>query len=89
MHATMRAEGSGRSGRGISGTFYPSGSGGPSMGAAIPKLIAVLVAIGVVRSVVGAKRHHGEGSRWNRRREAIAQLHRELHAADAAGETET
>jgi hypothetical protein len=39
----------------------------------------------VIRKAVGAKRHHGGGSsRWSRRREAIAEFHRQLHAQDAA-----
>jgi hypothetical protein len=83
MHATMRAPGSGQSGRGIRGTFYPAESDGRSVGAAIPKVIAVLVAMAVVRNLVGAKRHGGEGSRWDRRRDAIAKMHRDLHARDA------
>ena len=41
--------------------------------------------IGLVRALIGKGRHHGGPSAWReRRREAIAQLHRELHAEDAA-----
>lgn len=86
MHAATRVHGPGEPSRGIRGTFYPARSEDRSMGAAIPKLILIVVAIGVVRSIAGAKRHHREGSPWSRRREAIAQLHRELHAGDDAAE---
>jgi hypothetical protein len=54
------------------------------VGAVIPKVIAIVVAMALVRSIVAGKRHaHGPG-RWSRRREAMAELHRELHAADDA-----
>jgi hypothetical protein len=59
--------------------------GGGSIGSVVPKLLAILVAMVVIRKAVGAKRHHGGGSsRWSRRREAIAEFHRQLHAQDAA-----
>ena len=70
---------------GIRGTFYPgTGSGGSGSGSIVPKILAVAVAMVVVRTVIGAKRTHGGSSRWSRRREAIAEFHRELHAEDAA-----
>jgi hypothetical protein len=86
MHATFRQAGSSHGDRGIAGTFYPSDGpmGGRSIGSVLPKLIAVVVAMAVVRTLIVAKRHGGGGSRWSRRREAIAEFHRELHAADAA-----
>lgn len=86
MHATFRQAGSADAGRGNPGTFYPGEGpiGGRSIGSALPKLIAVLVAMAVVRNLIAAKRHSGGSSRWSRRREAIAEFHRELHAADAA-----
>jgi hypothetical protein len=60
---------------------------GGSIGSVVPKLLAVLVAMVVVRNVIGAKRHHGGSSRWGRRREAVAQFHRELHAEDSAAQS--
>lgn len=90
MHASFRQHGPAESGRPIRGTFYPSeGPGGPSsMASALPKLIAIVVAMAVVRTVVRtAKRGHGASSRWSRRREAIAEFHRELHAQDAAAQS--
>jgi hypothetical protein len=86
MHATYRQSGSADAGRGIQGTFYPSDGprGGRSIGSVLPKLIAILVAMVVVRTVIAAKRHGAGSSRWSRRREAIAEFHRDLHAADAA-----
>ena len=86
MHATLRHHGPTEAGRPIRGTFYPSESshGGASVSSAIPKLLAILVAMAVVRAVMGgAKRHHGGSPRWSRRREAIAEFHRELHAREA------
>lgn len=72
----------------IRGTFYPSSTahGGGSIGSALPKLLAILVAMAVVRTVVGAKRGHRGSGRWGRRQEAIAQFHRELHTRDEAAE---
>ena len=83
MHAVMRTPNPVDSGRGIRGTFYPSeGAGGGSIGAILPKVIGVMVAMAVVRTVIASAKHHGGSSRWGRRREAIAELHRELHAQD-------
>ena len=88
MHATLRSFGPSEPTLGIRGVFYP-GDDRPEARSFVPKLIAVLVAMALVRTVVA--RHHGGGegsSRWNRRRQMIADLHRELHAQDeAAGET--
>lgn len=88
MHATFREHGRTEPGRPIRGTFYPSDGprGGVGIASALPKLLAVLVAIVVIRNVVSATRRHGGSSRWSRRREAVAQFHRELHAEDATGQ---
>jgi hypothetical protein len=88
MHATLRPRNAGDAGRGIRGTFYPSDrpeAGG--LGAALPRLVGILVAMAVVRTVVAtlARHHAGGASRGGRRRDMIAALHRELHAADAGG----
>ncbi|HEX6475607.1 MAG TPA: hypothetical protein VF114_11045 [Candidatus Limnocylindria bacterium] len=54
---------------------YP-GEGG---GSVLPKVIGVVVAIGLIRMIASHKRGHG-GSGWaDRRREMIAEVHRELH----------
>ena len=89
MHTTYRQHQSGGPGMPIRGTFYPSSTahGGVSIASALPKLLAIFVALAVVRTVVGAKRGHGGSGRWGRRREAIAQLHRELHAREEAGDS--
>jgi hypothetical protein len=89
MHATFRSHGPADGGRGIHGTFYPSerqGPGSGGMGAAVPRLLGILVAMAVVRTVVAtiARKHGGGSSRFSRRREMIAELHRELHAQDAS-----
>lgn len=85
MHATFRQSSSSDPGRPIQGTFYPSD--GPhaaaSVASVVPKLLAVLMVMAVIRNVVGAKRRHGGSSGMSRRREAIAQFHRDLHADDA------
>jgi hypothetical protein len=88
MHATMRQYGHGDPARPIRGTFYPGepSEGGAGVTSALPKILAVLLAVVVLRTVArAAGRHHGHGgsSRWSRRREAIAEFHRELHAQDA------
>jgi hypothetical protein len=88
MHATLRHGRSADSGMPTRGTFYPSdGPRGGSLGAVVPKLLAVLVTMVVVRTVIGARRGHGGQSRWSRRREAIAEFHRELHAEESANGT--
>jgi hypothetical protein len=71
----------------IRGTFYPSDDQqrGGSISSVLPKVLVGLLALIVVRNVLGAKRRHGGSSRWGGRREAIAEFHRALHAEDAAG----
>jgi len=54
---------------------YP-GDGGSSV---LPKVIGVVVAIGLIRMLVSHKRGHEGGSWRDRRREMIAEVHRELH----------
>jgi hypothetical protein len=90
MHATFRQHGHAGGGRGVQGTFYPNeAQAGPgSIGAALPKLLAILVAVIFVRTVLHVAKQHGAGSSHrSRRREAIAELHRELHAQDASSQT--
>jgi len=84
MHGTFKQYGPAESGRPIRGTFYPGegSGGGKSIVAVLPKLVSILVAVAVVRKVVGS--HHGGSSMRSRRREAIAQFHRDLHAEDDA-----
>ena len=88
MHATFRQSQSPDSGRAIRGTFYPSDGpgGGGSVGSMLPKLIGILVAMAVIRNVVGGVKRHQGGSGWSRRRQAIAEFHRELHAGDTAAQ---
>jgi len=89
MHATFRQSGPSEPGRPIQGTFYPSDEprGAASVASMLPKLLGILVAMAVVRNVVGAKRRHGGSLRMSGRREAIAQFHRELHAEDATAQS--
>jgi len=84
MHGTFKQYGPAESGRPIRGTFYPGEGpgGGKSIVAVLPKLVSILAAMAVVRKVVGS--HHGGSSMRSRRREAIAQFHRDLHAEDDA-----
>jgi hypothetical protein len=88
MHATFRPHQPAGPGRPIRGTFYPSSTeqAGGSLASALPKLLAILVAMAVVRTVAGAKRGHGGSRRWGRRQEAIAQFHRDLHTRDEVAE---
>jgi hypothetical protein len=87
MRATMRHHGPADAGRPIPGTFYPNDApgGGRGIGSALPKILGVLLAVVVLRTIARAAGHggHGGSSRWSRRREAIAEFHRELHAQDA------
>jgi hypothetical protein len=86
MHARFTPSGPTDVGRGIRGTFYPSdeSAGSRSMGPALGKIAVVLLAMALVRTIIG--RHgHGDGeSRRSGRRRMIADLHRELHAAEAS-----
>jgi hypothetical protein len=85
MHTTMRQSGPADPGRPIRGTFYPSESsaGGAGFASVLPKILGVLLAVVVLRTVArAAGRGHGGSPRWSRRREAIAEFHRELHAQD-------
>ncbi|MGH2358267.1 MAG: hypothetical protein ACRDGJ_09675 [Candidatus Limnocylindria bacterium] len=51
----------------------------------LPKIIGILVLIGLLRAVISKSLRHGGPGGWReRRREAIAELHRELHRQDAA-----
>lgn len=86
MHATFRAAAPTEIGRGIRGTFVPDEGPGAerSMGSGLAKLAVVLVAIAVARNVIGHGGRHGGESRMSRRRQMIAELHRQLHAEEAA-----
>lgn len=64
-------------GRGYYGP-YPDEGGG----SVLPKVIGVVVAIGLIRMLVSHKRGHDGGSWRDRRREMIAEVHRELHRQD-------
>jgi hypothetical protein len=72
----------------IRGTFYPTSvaNGAASLASALPKLLMLFVLMAVVRNVAAAVRGHGGSPRSTRRREALAALHRDLHAADAAAD---
>ena len=83
MHATMRSAGPIEQSRAIRGVFYPSDERSDAR-SFVPKVIATLVAMALLRTVIAnvARNHGGGGARRNRRREMIAELHRELHAQD-------
>jgi hypothetical protein len=72
-------------GRGYYEPYPAEGSG-----SVLPKVIGVVVAVGLIRMLVSHKRGHDGGSWRNRRREMIAEIHRDLHRqedlkADAPG----
>jgi hypothetical protein len=72
---------------GVRGVFYP-GDDRAEARSFVPKVIAVLVAMALVRTV--ARHHAGDGSsRRSRRREMIAQLHRELHAQEETAKADS
>ena len=57
-------------------------------GSILPKVIAVVAVVGLLRMLASHKRTHGDGSSWrDQRREMVAELHRELHRADAEADT--
>ena len=59
------------------GYYEPyAGQGG---GSVLPKVIGVIVAVGLIRMLVSHKRGHDGGSWRERRLEMIADVHRELH----------
>lgn len=69
----------------IQGAFYPeSGVGERSIGDVLPKILGVLALIALLRMVVFGGRHGVGRSMRERRREKLAELHRELHRADDA-----
>ena len=82
MHARLMQPGPADGGRGIRGTFYPSeeSAGARSIGPAVGKMVLVLIAVAVVRTIVANHGHRDGESRGRRRRRMIAELHRELHA---------
>jgi hypothetical protein len=60
-----------------------SGPDRPASGSILPKVIAVVAVVGIVRMLASHKRAHGGTSSWgDRRREMIAELHRDLHRQD-------
>jgi hypothetical protein len=52
---------------------------GPGGGSVLPKVIGVIVAVGLIRMLVSHKRGRDGGSWRERRLEMIADMHRELH----------
>jgi hypothetical protein len=59
------------------------GSDRATSGSILPKVIAVVAVVGLVRMLASHKRTQGGASSWgDRRRQMIAQLHRELHRQD-------
>ena len=86
MHARFSQSAPVETGGGVRGTFYPSEAmpGARSVGPALVKLVAVVVALGVVRTILANHGRHDGEPRRSRRRQMIAELHRELHAEDAS-----
>lgn len=64
--------------RGYGRGYYEPYSG-EGAGSVLPKVIGVVVAIGLIRMLVSHKRGREGGSWRDRRREMIAEVHRELH----------
>jgi hypothetical protein len=51
----------------------------------LPKILAAVAIINLLRMVASHKRGHGDASSWrDRRKSMIAELHRELHRQDDA-----
>ena len=67
----------------IQGAFYPEGGAGErSIGDVLPKILGVVALIALLRMVVFGGRPGMGRSMRERRREKLAELHRELHRAD-------
>jgi len=64
--------------RGYGRGYYEPYSG-EGAGSVLPKVIGVVVAIGLIRMLVSHKRGHEGGSWRDRRRAMIAEVHSELH----------
>lgn len=83
MHATLRQGLAAGPDGPISGTFIPEiASRHAGAAGALPKILAVLAVMAFVRMLIAKSHRHGAGSMHDRRRAMIAELHRELHAAD-------
>jgi hypothetical protein len=56
-----------------------------SHGSVLPKILAVVAVVNLLRLIAAHRRGgHGEASSWMQRKQArIAELHRDLHRADA------
>jgi len=55
-------------------------------GPAVPKIVGILVALVIVRVLLKVGKRTAGSAEWRERRhEAIATLHRQLHAEDAPG----
>jgi hypothetical protein len=54
-------------------------------GSILPKVIAVVAVVGLLRMLASHKRTSGGTSSWrDQRRKMVAELHRELHQQDEA-----
>jgi hypothetical protein len=68
-----------------SDTGAPSGHGHGGAESVLPRILAVVFAITLARVLLRIGRRASGHSQWrDRRREAIARLHRELHQAESA-----
>jgi hypothetical protein len=61
-----------------------------SHGSVLPKILAVVAVVNLLRMIASHRRgSHGEAATWMQRKQSrIADLHRELHRADAAQDAE-
>jgi hypothetical protein len=66
------------------GTFYPDAGSRHGPESAVPRILAVVAAITLMRALARVARHHGAGAggRMSGRMERLAELHRRLHADD-------
>ena len=59
----------------------------PDRGSVLPKILAVVAILSLIRMLANHRPGRGDASSWReRRRQMIAELHRELHKADESTE---
>jgi hypothetical protein len=67
----------------IAGTFYPDAGAPRGAHSALPRILAILAAVTLMRVLGKVARHHGaSASARSGRMARLAELHRRLHAED-------
>jgi hypothetical protein len=68
---------------------HKAADGDRPAGSALPKILAVVAVIGILRMLSNHRPGRGDASSWReRRRQMIAELHRELHREEVGASAE-